>query len=303
MIPVVHVSLDDEAASERVRDSLAQALKGRVQLTTTDTPRPDLRVISFAQALASEVSSVPAIAMGDASLPAIVEAMKSRPWLNHVATSKVIDGKQWGYTLAAAVWRLVGDTTRLRTSVFTGAGFRGRRANIRRSVAREKRCDAIFNYAKEVGAPGSVAEQIREIADELLTNALYDAPAERAGVKADRSSTVVLEKNDACNVIYGASTQMFYLRVHDGCGSLRRNRLIEVLARCAKPGGTSLDESGGGAGLGLWRIFNGASLVVIETRPQYSTEFLVGIDIERGRRSSRGKAIHLFFEPGAEGNQ
>ena len=59
-----------------------------------------------------------------------------------------------------------------------------------------------------------------------------------------------------------------------------------------------VDETMGGAGLGLWRIFTVASFVAISVVNGRSTEFLVGI----GKRAASGPrpfAFHLFFkEPG-----
>jgi hypothetical protein len=54
-----------------------------------------------------------------------------------------------------------------------------------------------------------------------------------------------------------------------------------------------VDESMGGAGLGLWRIFSVASFVAVAITQRRSTEFLVGIN----RRSTQPRpfGIHMFF--------
>jgi len=67
-----------------------------------------------------------------------------------------------------------------------------------------------------------------------------------------------------------------------------------VLTRCARTDmRVEVDETMGGAGLGLWRIFSAASFVAISVIDHRHTEFLVGI----GKRVSgpRPFAFHLFF--------
>jgi hypothetical protein len=83
--------------------------------------------------------------------------------------------------------------------------------------------------------------------------------------------------------------------VRDPFGSLTRARLVEVLHRCARTDmGVEVDETMGGAGLGLWRIFSAASFVAISVVDRRYTEFLVGIG-KRVASAARPFAFHLFF--------
>jgi hypothetical protein len=174
---------------------------------------------------------------------------------------------------------------------------------LRDSTKREQRIESIAECAIENGASSSVVDRVRDVAEELITNAMYDAPAERAGRPAVRTADVMLDKRDACTVTYGASRGVFMIRVRDQCGSLRRDRLFQVLRRCAVHGDVPLDTRTGGAGLGMWRILNSSSLTVIHVSPGRSTEFVIGIDLTRARRATRGRAIFLFFdEPASDGS-
>jgi hypothetical protein len=56
-----------------------------------------------------------------------------------------------------------------------------------------------------------------------------------------------------------------------------------------------VDETMGGAGLGLWRIFSTASFVAISVVNDRYTEFLVGIG-KRAIAGARPYAFHLFFK-------
>jgi len=84
------------------------------------------------------------------------------------------------------------------------------------------------------------------------------------------------------------------VRVRDPFGSLTRERLKAVLQRCASPDGTvQVDETMGGAGLGMWRLFTIASFIGISVVKDRQTEVLVGF----AKRSARQKpfAYHMFF--------
>lgn len=55
-----------------------------------------------------------------------------------------------------------------------------------------------------------------------------------------------------------------------------------------------VDETMGGAGLGMWRIFSGASFVGIVVVKNRRTEVLVGV-AKRAASAPRPFAFHLFF--------
>jgi hypothetical protein len=95
-------------------------------------------------------------------------------------------------------------------------------------------------------------------------------------------------------MVYACRDDLAVVRVRDPFGSLSRKRLVEVLTRCARTDmGVEVDETMGGAGLGLWKIFSTASFVAISVIDNRHTEFLVGI----GKRAPGPKpfAFHLFF--------
>jgi hypothetical protein len=63
--------------------------------------------------------------------------------------------------------------------------------------------------------------------------------------------------------------------------------------------GVEVDETMGGAGLGMWRIFSGCSFVAISVSKNHHTEILVGI-AKRSASAPKPFAFHLFFKDGAK---
>jgi hypothetical protein len=110
-----------------------------------------------------------------------------------------------------------------------------------------------------------------------------------------RTQDIALPDDCACDLAYGSSPDFAIVQVRDPFGSLSRSRLIDVLARCATRDMTvEVDETMGGAGLGMWRIFANATFVAISVVKNRHTEILVGI-AKKNPVTRRPFAVHLFF--------
>jgi hypothetical protein len=96
---------------------------------------------------------------------------------------------------------------------------------------------------------------ITDVAEELVTNALYDAPVEAGYFKASipRSEDVELPPEHACEISYGIGKA-----ASSSASVIRLVRSREVDCSGCSTGATRpayRSTSRGGAGLGLWRVF------------------------------------------------
>ncbi len=289
--PVLSVSLDDEL-SRTACSTYKSLFAGQLDITTGPEPAT-VRLVRLDQ-LPTRRTNEEVVAIGEADLPSVVALMGSHPWLNHVISSGLFPSIEPELS-SMVLWRLLGGRTDPATSTLFHKSFVGRKATVRDSTLRGKRLDLLMEYALQAGVSEIQGERIRDIAEELVSNALYDAPAEGKSAPVSRDTHVVLPKDQACTITYGMLRDMFFVRVQDRFGTLRRARLIQVLTRCAKQTEVTMDPSRGGAGLGLWRVFSGASLVVVDVKHNESTTFLVGIETKKSRRARKGRAIHLLF--------
>ncbi|HEY0251573.1 MAG TPA: hypothetical protein VGC41_08600, partial [Kofleriaceae bacterium] len=134
-----------------------------------------------------------------------------------------------------------------------------------------------------------------DIAEELMTNALYDAPVEAGYYTRAVSRTVAIDlpPNHACEVSYAVDRDSALVRIRDPFGAFTRERMFNVLDRCnTTDGQVQLDESRGGAGLGLWRVFTHASMVAITVIPGRMTDIVTWVDPGKKRQLN---AISLIF--------
>lgn len=238
-----------------------------------------------------ELTQVPVVGVLDTGdmLPGMIRAFARYPWLSHVITSAPREDQ-----LELLVERLgAGPEQQM-----IGKGSVGRVALLARSDRRAARIERMRQFFASRDVPSRAIDTLEEIADELVLNALYDAPAEAGFFRAPRQRVedVDLPRERACEISYGVENEIAFVRVRDTFGALTRARLVEVLARCDSAS-VQLDESRGGAGLGLWRVFSAASSIAINVVPGSLTDVLVAVSARGGRRARQLAGVHLFVEP------
>src|SRR5688572_23009482 len=222
----------------------------------------------------AEMASVPIVAIMDDSpetLPRLIRSFDAYGWLKHGLSEALLARP----TAKAHVARLV---ERIVMGTEPGMLGEARVALLARASHRDSRFDRIRMFFSERGVSGRTIDRINEVYEELVTNALYDAPLEAGYFKqsVQRTEDVDLPATHACEIAYGFDDGVAYIRVRDRFGALTRQRMLSVLSRC-NTSGVELDVSRGGAGLGLWRVFSSASTVTVSVDPGVLTEVLVGI--------------------------
>lgn len=252
-----------------------------------------------------ETSSFPIIGVLDGHLADTVAALELFPWLCHVVTRSLLTS-----ALARAQVPLLVDRIKHGpTHPFLAPNAVGRVALLSSSSRRENRLERMREFFSQNGLSARTVLQVSDVAEELLTNALYDAPVDSGFYPGavSRTQPVELQPQHACEISYGVEASGLFVRVRDPFGAFMRPRLIDVLNRCnVDDGGVTLDESRGGAGLGLWRVFSAASSLAITVIPGRLTDMLVRIETHKGRLAKQSiHAVHLFFPemPSLDGTQ
>jgi hypothetical protein len=150
-------------------------------------------------------------------------------------------------------------------------------------------------YAKEVGARRPVIAKIESVVDELLMNALYDAPVV-GGPREGTKGRAVLRW--ACDGRY------FAVSVEDEYGALEKESILEHLARArlergkpkpreVRPG----DEAAtNGAGLGLYFILSSVTRFIANVEPGKRTEVICLFDLKVSGRDADAcaRSLHVF---------
>ena len=176
---------------------------------------------------------------------------------------------------------------------------------VRGSDGKRPALEAIVEYAASRGVARRLSAGLRVVADEFLTNALYNAPVDSGGARRfahwPRTRPVQLASNEWIDVRYCCDGRRFGLSVADPFGSLASARLQDNLARAFRRGEDQVREGDGGAGLGFYQILDSLSHLIVNIDPGVRTEMIGLLDVSGGYRAfaSAAKSFNIFEKEGA----
>lgn len=271
-------------------------VSNKAELATAISTRwPQLAFIELDRL--AELEKVPAgltvIGIVDGGLDAIVRAIGAHPTLSHVISTAM---------LATPLARPHLEHLRARIAEgpehpFVSGDSEARVALLTSSARRESRFERVREFFGSHGVSERATTLLVDVAEELVTNALYDAPVEAGYFPSTvpRTEGVELPAEHACEITYGVVGTSALLRIRDPFGALTRRRMMGVLERCNKSG-VALDESRGGAGLGLWRVFSTASRLAITVIPGRLTDIVVWVESRPSKAIPKQLlGVDLFF--------
>ncbi len=158
---------------------------------------------------------------------------------------------------------------------------------------------AIGDFAHAMGVRRKFREQIDQCIDEMLMNALYDAPVDDRGVplfaEVPVKERVALKLTEKAVVQYACDGDRFAVSVRDSFGSLKKSTVLAYLDKCLHASGADqIDRKAGGAGLGLYLISNSATEVYFHIFEHAATEVVCTFDL--GAARSQLRAFGVFEE-------
>lgn len=178
---------------------------------------------------------------------------------------------------------------------------------IRDSRLKQDYISEVAQYALALGCNERVVELIETIVDELVTNAIYNAPRDADGTpkyaKRSRREPVVLDDAEAGELQFACDGDYIAIAQIDPFGALTQETVVSYLNRCLVKGPDQISEASGGAGIGLFRVFQSLSKFVINIDPGKKTEVITLIDLRLSMKRFRqaAKSFHIFIteQPGA----
>jgi len=143
-----------------------------------------------------------------------------------------------------------------------------------------QRAELIAQIAELVRARGQsarVASMAMLVADELISNAVHNAPVDGAGThyrkELPRDQELVLDAPHEVLVRWGCDARYLAIEVTDRFGSLDRDTILAALAK------QDIRESGGGAGMGVALAYRSCDHIVFNLAPGKRTQIIALIDV------------------------
>ena len=167
---------------------------------------------------------------------------------------------------------------------------------VRSSADRDPAVAAIQAFVGALGVPKRIAEMFGELGHELIMNALYDAPVDAEGrprFAADRKAEIELAPSERPAVRLGTDGSRLVMTVRDPFGRLERHHVVDGLARGLAGG--EMDQSHGGAGLGMMVCHNASSAMVFDVARGSHTEVTAMFELDMNLREFRTQAKSLHY--------
>jgi CheY-like chemotaxis protein len=151
--------------------------------------------------------------------------------------------------------------------------------------------ESLGEEVKRLGLGSHIATLSCLVADELLSNAIYNAPVDAAGqhvrVEEPRHAPRKLDGRDRVTLRHACDGRYLAIEVADGYGSLARQTILANLARAVDAGARDkVQWSRSGAGMGLGLVYSCCTHLVFNIAVGRRTEVIALIDVRFGPRAS-----------------
>lgn len=172
---------------------------------------------------------------------------------------------------------------------------------VKSSADREAFNGQVMAFAEENRLGQYIAKLVFGITEELLMNAIYDAPV--AGGRhhygeLPRTTPVDLNPTEYARLTYGCDGSIFAVAVSDPFGALTRDKLFQYLKKVLRRTDTNnlIDTKKGGAGLGLFKILYSSHALICNVDAGQRTEVIALIDVQHQVRdfSKMPRSVHYF---------
>jgi len=171
-------------------------------------------------------------------------------------------------------------------------------ARLRDFEGRGKAIQTVLDFAEESKMRRQVRSAIGSVCEELLMNALYDAPVDADGkpvfAELDPHDRTHTRSPRPVSIRYAATDDMFAIAVRDRFGRLAKNTILAYIEKCIHSP-NQIDRKTYGAGLGLYLVANAAASYIVNVAYGIATEVVCTFD--RGAKTPL-RLVGVFVHPG-----
>lgn len=157
--------------------------------------------------------------------------------------------------------------------------------------------EEMITHFRSQGIRGSLLDRVQMAAEEILMNAIYDAPVDSQGKvlfnHLPRTTEVSLDPSQEAEFRFGCDGNILAVSIQDPFGTLRRETIIAYLDSCYKGNAGYMNAEKGGAGRGLHQILESSDWTVFNVKAANRTEVICLFDIDQKRDGP--PQFHYFF--------
>lgn len=148
--------------------------------------------------------------------------------------------------------------------------------NLTNTNQKQEAVEAVRQYLISAKLPARVANLISNSVDEILMNAMFDAPTDQFGRplynSTARSNHRELKEDDQVVMRVGFDGFTFGISVSDSYGSIDRGKLLNHISASYREKDYTVRAGQAGAGLGVATIFNSGGSLIYHCETRKKTE-------------------------------
>lgn len=227
-----------------------------------------------------------------------LEQIRDMSFIDHMMTREPEDRHFTIRTILTTLTKVLGkDVFGLEKYLTWGVDIQSKlvKASTDRESLREEMCA----YFKKMGVRSTILERVNTVSEELLMNAIYDAPTDSQGRSLynhlSRRTEILLDSHLQSTLRYASDGVFLAVSVTDPFGSLSKETLLRYLENCYHNKSELPEHAGkGGAGRGLHQIVENSDLTVFNVKKGVKTEVISLFYVE-GHRREANPSFHYFF--------
>lgn len=167
------------------------------------------------------------------------------------------------------------------------------------STDREPMIAEMKKHFASVGVRGSIGDRAALVSEELLMNAIYDAPTDDSGKAIynhlPRTEKVHLKPQECGEFRYACDGMFASVSVSDPFGAFKIETLLNYLERNYSGNLETGEKGKGGAGKGLHIIIENSDLVVFNVHKNVCTEVIALFNLDPSQMGDESKPSFHFF--------
>lgn len=179
-------------------------------------------------------------------------------------------------------------------------GVEVKQTEVENSGQRSELIQKMDDYFANAGVRSANRSRCTVVAEELLMNAIYDAPKDQEGkpLYNHKSRTEVVELKEAHRPLFRYATDgvLMAISIEDPFGGLDVRTLFRYLEKCYTSTGSLNDGRAdkGGGGRGLHQIIENSDLVVFNIDLGKRTEVIALLNTDQKSSGQRNPNLHFF---------
>lgn len=162
---------------------------------------------------------------------------------------------------------------------FFSANAKIQKIKINRSALKQAIVESLKNHLVEIGFKMRAAALIASAADEIIMNAIFDAPIDEAGkyihLQTPRSKDIMLDPKNTVEFSVAFDGRTLGISVNDQYGSLDKKKLLRHISKSYESDEFKVKTSVAGAGIGLANVYRNCAGIVFECEQGIRTQVTI----------------------------